>query len=103
MIVLLLRQMGFCSIVAAQSLSRLFSPRLGYFSSFSKKPTSERGSLPHLHTNSHRNPGLRSHPQHFASTASIPTRPPPQSIKVLRLALTHHRSFIRLRMASHNE
>src|SRR5260221_4902751 len=42
MIVLLLRQMGFCSIVAAQSLSRLFSPVLGYFSSFFKKPTSER-------------------------------------------------------------
>jgi hypothetical protein len=37
MIVLLLRQMGFCSIVAAQSLSRLFLPNLGYFFSFSKK------------------------------------------------------------------
>src|SRR5512135_95716 len=43
MMVLLLRQLGFCSIVAAQSLSRLLSPRFGYFSSFSKKPSSERG------------------------------------------------------------
>jgi propanol-preferring alcohol dehydrogenase len=42
MIVLLLRQMGFFSIVSAQSLSRLFLSHLGYFSSFSKKPTSER-------------------------------------------------------------
>src|SRR5438105_14660655 len=42
MIVLLLRPMGFCSIVAAQSLSRLFFALLGYFSSFSKKPPSER-------------------------------------------------------------
>ncbi len=41
MMVLLLRQMGFCSIVAAQSLSRLFFALLGYFSSFSKKPPSE--------------------------------------------------------------
>src|SRR5260370_8275722 len=46
------------------------------------------GSLPHLHANYHRDPGLRSHPQHFASTASMPTRPPPQSIKVLRLSPT---------------
>src|SRR5947209_6967556 len=45
MIVLLLRQMRFGSIVAAQSLSRLFMPILGYFFSFSKKPTSERGGL----------------------------------------------------------
>src|SRR5438132_76527 len=36
MIVLLLRQMGFGSIVAAQSLSRLFLPILGYFFSFPK-------------------------------------------------------------------
>src|SRR5260370_2506624 len=53
MIVLRVRQMGFCSIVAAQSLSRLFWPNLGYFSSFPKKPPSERpnpwGPLP-LHT-----------------------------------------------------
>ena len=35
----------FCSIVAAQSLSRLLSPLLGYFSSFSKKPSSERAAL----------------------------------------------------------
>ena len=41
---LLLRQMGFGSIVAAQSLSRLFMPILGYFFSFSKKPTSERST-----------------------------------------------------------
>ena len=40
--VLLTTTVGFASIVAAQSLSRLFLPLLGYFSSFSKKPTSER-------------------------------------------------------------
>lgn len=32
----------------------------------------------------YRNNRLRSHPQHFASTAFMPTPPPPQSIKVLR-------------------
>src|SRR5260370_22415442 len=46
MIVLLRRQMDFCSIVAAQSLSRLFWPVLGYCSSFSKKPPSERQPAP---------------------------------------------------------
>jgi hypothetical protein len=30
----------------------------------------------------------RSHPPHFASTASLPTHPPPQSIKMRRLAPT---------------
>src|SRR6266568_8947181 len=34
--------MAFSSIIAARSLSRLFLPVLGYFSSFSKKPPSER-------------------------------------------------------------
>jgi len=38
--------MGFCSIVAAQSRSPLFSSGLAYFSSFSKKPTSERLGRP---------------------------------------------------------
>ena len=33
--------MAFCSIVAAQLLSRLFLPVLGYFSSLPKKPPSE--------------------------------------------------------------
>ena len=47
---LLLRQMGFGSIVAAQSLSRLFIPILGYFFSFSQKPTSERPPPPGLCT-----------------------------------------------------
>src|SRR5258708_2824765 len=43
MVVLLLRQLKYCSTVSVQSLSRLFSPCLGYLSSFfSKKPTSER-------------------------------------------------------------
>src|SRR5260370_16717102 len=43
MVVLLLRQLKCCSTVSVQSLSRLFSPCLGYLSSvFSKKPTSER-------------------------------------------------------------
>jgi transposase len=47
MIVLLLRQLKCCSIVSGQSLSRLFSPSLGYLSSFfSKKPTSERRGHP---------------------------------------------------------
>ena len=46
MIVLLRRQMGFCSIVAAQSLSHLVFLLLGYFSSFPKKPTSERKQYP---------------------------------------------------------
>jgi len=50
-------------------------------------------SLPLLHANHHRDLGLRSHPPHFASTASMPTHPPPQSIKVRRLAPTTHRSF----------
>src|SRR5260370_14804189 len=50
-------------------------------------------SLPLLHANHHRDLGLRSHPPHFASTASMPTHPPPQSLKVPRLAPTTHRSF----------
>src|SRR5689334_21467685 len=36
----------------------------------------------------HRDNRLRLHPPHFASTASIPTLPPPQSIKMRRLAPT---------------
>lgn len=42
MIVLLLRQIRFFSIVSAQSLSLPCPPFLGYSFSFSKKPTSER-------------------------------------------------------------
>ncbi|SRR5258708_1991442 len=36
----------------------------------------------------HRNNRPRSHPPHFALTASVPTQPPPQSIEVRRLAPT---------------
>src|SRR5450759_4845257 len=42
--------------------------------------------LPHLPWLPHRNNRPRSHPPHFASTASIPTHPPPQSSKVRRFA-----------------
>ena len=34
----------------------------------------------------HRDNRPRSHPPHFASTASVPTPPPPQSIKMRRFA-----------------
>jgi hypothetical protein len=36
----------------------------------------------------HRDNRPRSHPPHFASTASVPTPPPPQSIKMRRFAPT---------------
>jgi hypothetical protein len=48
MIVLLLRQIALFSIVAAQSLSHLFSPRLGYFSSFSKNLVVKDRAFPSL-------------------------------------------------------
>ncbi len=47
----------------------------------------------HLHRNSRR----RSHPPHFALTASMPTHPPPQSIEVRRRvpSLRHSAHYVR--------
>ena len=45
-------------------------------------------SLPHLHANPAGTTGGSSHSPHFASTAPMPTRPPPQSIEMRRPAPT---------------
>ncbi|MBA2392418.1 MAG: hypothetical protein H0V70_06695 [Ktedonobacteraceae bacterium] len=45
-------------------------------------------AVPPLSTPTFRDNRLRSHPPHFASTASMPPPAPPQSIKMRRLAPT---------------